>query len=505
MRLAALRFACLGSGWLVLSTGCAGFATRAESSPAWREATASGDEALAHGDPLVAAAHYRHAERAATREKDRREAAYRRARALWRGGRSGAAAALFERLFRTGAEQGARSVRAARAGLDLGLLRRQAGADDQALQCWGQLIRRFPRTPMAAVGLERAVTLLHHERGPRAALQWLRAHASTAPPRSELAEERLWLLGVLQAELGRATDAQASWRALLRRFPPPRGRRWDEALWHLADLAERTGRLREAIAYLHRLAEQHEPTHLIGSYTRARMPAAWLRAADLTARLGRREEADGLYLRFVSRFADSRLRDDALLAAARLWLPAGDIERACARLKAASDVRPGGAARREAARLFRIHCHGRPPSKRKRAAPLEGTTHLASPRRPSAPATSRTETGRHRETVPSKRPAAVHRSPSAVRHPLIADCRRPTPPARGRWIARLGDGRGRFTGSQKSMDGMSPPPALSFLSSGSSATSASVVSISPATLAAFCSAERTTLVGSMTPEAIRSS
>ena len=48
-----------------------------------------------------------------------------------------------------------------------------------------------------------------------------------------------------------------------------------------------------------------------------------------------------------------------------------------------------------------------------------------------------------------------------------------------------------------------PPPADSFFSSGISLTSASVVSRSDAIDDAFCSAERTTLVGSMTPDATR--
>jgi hypothetical protein len=46
--------------------------------------------------------------------------------------------------------------------------------------------------------------------------------------------------------------------------------------------------------------------------------------------------------------------------------------------------------------------------------------------------------------------------------------------------------------------------AVSFFS-GSSVMSASVVSINAAILEAFCSAERVTLVGSTTPEAIKSS
>ena len=54
------------------------------------------------------------------------------------------------------------------------------------------------------------------------------------------------------------------------------------------------------------------------------------------------------------------------------------------------------------------------------------------------------------------------------------------------------------------MSGMPPPPPAPF-SSGFSAIMASVVSSSDATLAAFCSAVRTTLVGSMTPALIRSS
>ena len=50
-----------------------------------------------------------------------------------------------------------------------------------------------------------------------------------------------------------------------------------------------------------------------------------------------------------------------------------------------------------------------------------------------------------------------------------------------------------------------PPPPPSSLSFGRSATIASVVSISEATDAAFCSAVRDTLVGSITPAASRSS
>jgi hypothetical protein len=50
-----------------------------------------------------------------------------------------------------------------------------------------------------------------------------------------------------------------------------------------------------------------------------------------------------------------------------------------------------------------------------------------------------------------------------------------------------------------------PPPAAGASGSGLSATSASVVSSSPAIDAAFCSAERVTLAGSMMPALTRSS
>ena len=55
---------------------------------------------------------------------------------------------------------------------------------------------------------------------------------------------------------------------------------------------------------------------------------------------------------------------------------------------------------------------------------------------------------------------------------------------------------------------MPPPPGIagaSFFSSGISQISASVVSRSDAIDDAFCSAERTTLTGSMTPALTRSS
>ena len=51
---------------------------------------------------------------------------------------------------------------------------------------------------------------------------------------------------------------------------------------------------------------------------------------------------------------------------------------------------------------------------------------------------------------------------------------------------------------------MSPPGAAGAAFSGLSATTASVVRKRPAMLAAFCSAERVTLAGSMMPAAMRS-
>ena len=48
------------------------------------------------------------------------------------------------------------------------------------------------------------------------------------------------------------------------------------------------------------------------------------------------------------------------------------------------------------------------------------------------------------------------------------------------------------------------PPIGSFFSSGISVTMTSVVSIKPATLAAFCNAQRDTFVGSMIPALIMS-
>jgi hypothetical protein len=56
--------------------------------------------------------------------------------------------------------------------------------------------------------------------------------------------------------------------------------------------------------------------------------------------------------------------------------------------------------------------------------------------------------------------------------------------------------------SMSCLSGIAPPPAFF---SGFSAIMASVVRSRPATLAAFCSAERTTLVGSITPASMRSS
>jgi len=61
---------------------------------------------------------------------------------------------------------------------------------------------------------------------------------------------------------------------------------------------------------------------------------------------------------------------------------------------------------------------------------------------------------------------------------------------------------GRLRRAQYSGEGSAAAPVFS---SGFSVTSASVVSIKPATDAAFCKAQRTTFVGSMMPAFIRSS
>ena len=341
---------------LTLSLGGCGFATRAEPTAAWRLQARQGDEALVRGEPLRAAEHYGRAERAAARGKDRREARYRRARALWRAGRRDEALTLMRSLFASGRPSGPASVRAARAALDAGLWLVAMQRETEALALWAEALARLASRPTAAAILERAVHLVEQRDGADGALRWLAAHAARTPAGSDLREEALWQRGRLLRAAGRPSEAVEALEALLAAFPPPRGRRWDEALWALADLHEAEERLEEAVEALLRLAEVQEPTWLIGSYTRARMPRAMLRAGELLLRAGRLEAADAVLERLPARFPDSRLRDDALLAAARGWLEAGQTDRACARLAEAAEVQPGGAARRRAERLLARHC-----------------------------------------------------------------------------------------------------------------------------------------------------
>lgn len=312
-------------GWLLLlgplTIGCA----RREPA-AYATAEAAASRAYVHGRYEEAAAHWLAAAAAARHARDADEARYRAAKSLERADRDDDAAKLLDDLAAT---EG--SDRAARAAFDRAELELDAGHEAEGIALRDHALRTFPSSGLATRALQRQLAWHRDRQGVAGALAYLTRLAGKLGE-TELAEALAYERANLLTETDDDAAALAAYLECAERFPYPYGVYWDDALYRAAELERALGRPRAAIAHLERMLASREPRpQLTGSLERPRFGAArFLIAVTLRDDLGDTERARREFLRLVREHATSRLRDDALWAAAELAWRAGNQRAACA-------------------------------------------------------------------------------------------------------------------------------------------------------------------------------
>jgi TolA-binding protein len=279
-------------------------------------------EAYEQGDYASAAAHWDDAEGAAGNASERDEASYREAVTLIRAGRPDEGRALLEKLARGGT-----SSRNARAAFDLAFAEIKHGDAEKGRAQLRAALVRYPDHGVARDALRRFRSYTLEKQGSERTEQELE-RLSREVSGSELESTALFERAKLLQERGADVAALAAYLEVARKFPYPGGTYWNDATLAAAQLERKAGENSKARALLVEMLEHREDSAVVGSYARSYDQA--------TFALGELEAEDGLWRRARDRFLSlvddyetSRLRDDALWAAAVLSAKKGDAATAC--------------------------------------------------------------------------------------------------------------------------------------------------------------------------------
>jgi len=305
---------------------CAALAACAASpSDAYLRAFAAGARALHAGRYAEAARAYADAAERATRLKDRDEARLLEARCYQRAGRVDDAEAAYHRL----AEAKPEGPRAARAMFELGEIAIARGDAARGYALLEATARRFPNHGVTRPVIHRIAAHIEDERGPEAAIAWLR----TAAPafRGTDQEQKIeYEIALALDRMGKRAEAHDALLATARAHPYPFGSLTDDALFRAAEIDSERGQHREAIEHLRELLAPREKADAPASYDRPRFVVAQMRIAEIYRdELHDREAAIREFEKMYTSYPDSTKRDDALFAAALLAREAGDEARAC--------------------------------------------------------------------------------------------------------------------------------------------------------------------------------
>jgi tetratricopeptide (TPR) repeat protein len=294
----------------------------------YQRSRAAAERAYVHGRYAEAAQHWQRAAREASRQRDRDEAAYRAAVSLERAGRYAQATRLYDDIARIPGHP--RASRAAFARAKLEILHGNVHKGHHLLE---YALRAHPDSGLAPAALRRYLRWLQRQEGTAAVLRYLSA-AIRQLDATELAEHLHYAYAGALSASGKITKALDRYLYVARRFPYPHGALWDDALWHASQLQERLGNHRAAVGHLRRMLAQREPPSAPGTYQRPRYAQSQFRIAELYRdRLGDPDAAQREFLKVYTDHPDSRLRDDALWAAALVARDAGNQRGACAALQ----------------------------------------------------------------------------------------------------------------------------------------------------------------------------
>lgn len=236
------------------------------------------------------------------------------------------------------------AARAPRCLLDAGRIYKRAGQTEAAQNAFYELLVRYPASASAGSGFQQILAELR------------RKDPSGHAERSFIAKNRAQLSARGEEVLFRDADALEqsdagaaifAYESLAQRYPLPEGRYADEALLRAARLRLSAGDAAGALAVTETIMAANEKSLMVGSYTRSGYAeAAFLRATILRDQMKDSGAAIRAFEQFPALFPKSRLRDDALHAAAELYLAEGRSEEACAAIRRLEQVDPGSRFRR---------------------------------------------------------------------------------------------------------------------------------------------------------------
>jgi hypothetical protein len=311
----SLAFRCLLAGSLLLGA-CGG-----PPSPYLRHADAA-RQAYSAGRYAEAAEHWQQAEAVSDNQHDKDEAAYRAASSLARAGKFAEARALLQKVARE-----AQGTRRARAAFDLAADEIKRGDPRRGYVQLRKAILRFPNDGVARDALRRYIAYQVESAGADAAIREL-LDLDSQLAGTELEDSALFARAKLLEQQREDEPALKLYRDIAARFPYPAGAYWDDAMMRAAAIARRLGRTGQSEALLLEMLEQREDALLTGSYER-QYDAAYFELGNLALQRGAWREARERWLDLCEDFPDSRLRDDALWAAATVSVRQQDPLEAC--------------------------------------------------------------------------------------------------------------------------------------------------------------------------------
>lgn len=303
---------------------------------AFDQALAQANERTRQGDITGARESYQEATETATTSDEEVEARYR---AILLGKDPSAARSLVElaRAFPS-------ATRAPRCLLDAGRIYRRSGHIDQAMSAFRELITSYPSSASASSGLREILNELRKQ-DPSGEAE--RSFIAENRERLVALREELDFRAALALEESDVKAAILAYEDLARSHPLPEGRYTDEALLRAAKLRLSKGDAAGALAVTDAVMRANEKSLMVGSYTRSSYAeAAYLRATILRDHQKDRNAAAKAFERFPSQFPRSRLRDDALHAAAEIYRAEGRRTEACVLIRRLAEVDPDSRFRR---------------------------------------------------------------------------------------------------------------------------------------------------------------
>jgi tetratricopeptide (TPR) repeat protein len=288
-------------------------------------AYAAGDRSYSAGRFDEAAKEYAHAAEVAERDRDKEEALYASADALFRAGKTDAALAAFDALAKKrppGERTFLSAYRAAR-------IRIAQGHEAEGYAALEAIFREDPEGGISHRALRAVVDHVEESKGKAAALAWESALQPTFDG-NRLGEEICYDVARRNEDLGNASGALTGYLSCAEKYPYPTGALWDDSLWHASLLHEQLGDPNAAVEDLRRMLKVRESSSFNGTYDRPRMPFAQLRIAELQRdKLADHAAAHASFRKVLDDFPRSILRAKALFESAKMSHEDGDESTAC--------------------------------------------------------------------------------------------------------------------------------------------------------------------------------